>query len=153
MQPEAPRREACTPGFTLLELIIVLVFVVLILGLGTLFFANVLPSARLGATGREIAATIRQLRALAQNQGEDKVLTLDLDTGQYGLEGGHMRQISPEISVRVEDPTLGDVRRGKYQILFYATGLVEGGRIVLWRNGKVLTISMDPIIGAVTLRQ
>ena len=140
-------------GFTLLELIIVMALACLITGLGTLIFVNGLPSARLGATGREISAAIRQMTMLAQNRGEDQILTINLDTRQYGPEGRPMKTLPANISVMVNDPIVGEIRYGKYPILFRAAGGVEGGTVVLGYRKKVLYIQTDPVVGSVVIRQ
>ena len=140
-------------GFTLLELIIVMTLACLVIGMGTLLFVNALPSARLGATGREISAAIRQMTMLAQNRGEDQILTINLDTRQYGPEGRPMKTLPASISVMVNDPIVGEIRYGKYPILFRASGGVEGGTVVLGYRKKVLYIQTDPVVGSVVIRQ
>ena len=74
-------------GFTLLELIIVIFLITLMVGLSAVFFANTLPSGRFNATVRELASTIRQARHLAQLNGEKQIITIDLDSRSYGIEG------------------------------------------------------------------
>jgi hypothetical protein len=123
------------------------------IGMAALLFANALPSARLGATGREISAAIRQMTLLAQNRGVDQVLTINLDTRQYGPEGGFMKTVPANISVIVNDPVAGEIRYGKYPILFHAGGGVEGGTVVLGYRKKTLYIQTDPVVGSVVIRQ
>jgi hypothetical protein len=124
---------------------------VLVLGLVTLSFANSLPSIRLKATGQELCATLKRMRAIAQNRGEDQVLTLDLDTRQYGPHGRNMRRIPENISIRIDDSEVGEVRNGKYFISFPAIGGVSGGTITLRYKNKSVTIQTDPILGAVVV--
>ena len=143
-------RKAGRPrGFTLLELIIVMALASLVLGLSALFFANTVPSARLASTGREISATIRQMRFLAQNRGEDLALIFDLDARIYGMEGYRVRRIPSEISIKAVDGVYGEIIHGKYPIIFRATGGVEGGMIVLGYRKKAVLIEMDPVVGSV----
>jgi general secretion pathway protein H len=142
-----------THGFTLLELIIVMTLASLMIGMAALLFANALPSARLGSTGRDIYAAMRQMKTLAQNRGEDQILTINLDTRQYGPEGGFMKTVPANISVMVSDPVVGEIRYGKYPILFHAAGGVEGGTVVLGYRKKTLYIQTDPVVGSVVIRQ
>ena len=144
------RRER---GFTLLELILVMLLASLILGLVTVFFSNTVPSARLGATGRDLSAFIRQTRYLAQNRGEDLVLQIDLDHNLYGIEGMAVRTIPAGIAIRVVDAFYGEIRNGIYPILFRATGGVESGTIVLSYRKKTVFINVDPIMGAVKVQR
>jgi type II secretory pathway pseudopilin PulG len=140
-------------GFTLLELIIVMFLATIILGLTTVFFSSSLSSARLDATGREMSATIRHARLLSQNRGEDQVFMINMDTGQYGLEGRNMKTIPDGISVRVNDPLSGEIRSGQYPILFRAYGGAEGGTVILQGRKKVIYIQTDPVVGSVMVRQ
>ncbi len=139
-------------GFTLLELIIVLFLMTLILGMATLFFANVLPSNRLNATVRSVSATIREARSLARIDGENQVVTIDFDSKKYGIEGRGSRDIPDDIYIKVLDPVAGEVQQGKYQFIFHPSGGIEGGTIVLWNAKKVVTIQPDPVAGSVVIK-
>jgi hypothetical protein len=125
----------------------------LILGLGAMFFANTLPGAHLAATGRELTASVRQMKFLAQNRGEDLILTVDLDMKRYGIEGMRMKTVPSDVSIMAVDPIVGQVRNGKYLITFRSTGGVEGGMLVLAARKKVIYIEMDPVVGSVKVRR
>jgi len=139
-------------GFTLLELIIVLFLMTLILGMATLFFANVLPSNRLNATVRSVSATIREARSLARTDGQNQVVTIDFDSKTYGIEGRGSRNIPDDISIKVIDPVAGEVQQGKYQFILHSSGGIEGGTIVLWNAKKVVTIQPDPVVGSIVIK-
>ena len=140
-------------GFTLLEIIIVLFLVTLILGLSTVFFAGYLPSVKVNATGREISGMIRHARSLARMNMESRTVMIDLDNRTYGIEGLGTKFFPPDALIRVIDPFLGDeITRGKYPIVFNPAGGMTGGTIILsWRK-KVIRIEMDPITGAVLIK-
>jgi len=136
-------------GFMLLELIIVLFLMSVILGLSAIFFANSLPGYRLNATVRNISTTIKQARSFAKMLNEQQIVTIDLETRQYVLEGHDPKDIPPDIAVKIIDPVAGEITDGKYHIVVHQTGGVEGGTIVLWNARKTLSIQIDPIIGTV----
>jgi general secretion pathway protein H len=139
-------------GFTLIELTVVIFLMGLMVGLSTVFFGNSLPSARLGAASRDMSATIRQARTLAQLHGVSEAVLVNLDTKRYGIEGRAARSIPSDIGIRVIDPLLGEVQGGTYRILFEATGGMEGATIDLWNRKKLIRIATDPIVGTITLR-
>jgi prepilin-type N-terminal cleavage/methylation domain-containing protein len=147
------RNSELPSGFTLIELTVVLFLMALIVGLSAVFFGNTLPSAKLNATGRELSATIRQARSLAQLNGASEAVLVNLDTRRYGIEGRGTRSIPPEIGIKVIDPLLGEVQAGTYRILFEATGGIEGATIDIWNRKRLLRIVTDPIVGTVTLKQ
>jgi len=142
-----------SPGFTLIELTVVLFLMALMLGLATLFFGNTLPSARLNATGRELSATIRQARSLAQLTGVSQAVLVNLDTRSYGIEGRGARSIPPDIGIKVTDPLRGEVQGGTCRIVFEAAGGVEAGIIDLWNRKRIMRIVTDPVLGTMTLNQ
>ncbi len=131
----------------------VLFLIAIILSLSTLFFGNSLPSTKLNATARELSATIRHARSLAQLNGTSQTVLVNLDIRKYGIEGRTPRSIPPEIGIKVIDPLLGEVQTGTYRILFEATGGVEAAAIDLWNKKKILHIVTDPILGTVMLKQ
>ncbi|MCK9197402.1 MAG: prepilin-type N-terminal cleavage/methylation domain-containing protein [Syntrophales bacterium] len=136
-------------GFTLLEIIIVLLLVTLIMGLSAVFFSNFLPSVKFNAAGREMAAMIRHARALARMKMASQTFVIDLDNKTYGIEGLTTKQIPQDSSVKVIDPVAGEITRGKYSMVFNPAGSLGGGRIILSTRKKTLRIDMDPIMGAV----
>jgi prepilin-type N-terminal cleavage/methylation domain-containing protein len=140
-------------GFTLLELIIVIVIIVLVLGMSTLFFASTVPSAKLNGLSREISSMLKQARITAQNKGEKQTMIIDLDSKTYGIEGKEVKAIPPEIKARVIDPLSGEVTRGKYSFIFYDTGGIEGGTILLTYNKKTMSIETDPVVGSIVIKQ
>lgn len=139
-------------GFTLLEVIIVILLVTLILGMSTVFFAGFLPSASFSATGREVSAVIRHARSLARMNMEKKAVIIDLDSRVYGIEGLITKSFPPEMKITVLDPVSGEMHRGKYTIVFHPTGGMEGGTIILSSSRKIMRIETDPISGAVVIK-
>lgn len=139
-------------GFTLLELIIVIFLITLMVGLSAVFFANTLPSGRFSATTRELAATIKQARHLAQLNGETQVLTINMDSRSYGIEGRGEKNLPSGLRLKVIDPLTGDITSGKYHMTFHSAGSTEGGTVVLWDNKRIANINIDPVAGAVIIK-
>jgi prepilin-type N-terminal cleavage/methylation domain-containing protein len=139
-------------GFTLLELIIVIFLITLMVGLSAAFFANTLPSGRFNATAREIASTIRQARHLAQLNGEKQVITIDMDSRSYGIEGRGEKILPSGIYLKVIDPLAGEITTGSYRMAFHVTGNNGGGTIVLWSDARAAQINVDPVAGAVIIK-
>lgn len=139
-------------GFTLLELIIVMFLIGLMLSLAGALFSNTLPSSRFSATTREVAATIRHARALAQLRGENQTVTIDMEAHKYGIDNATAKDIPSGISIKVIDPLLGDVQTGKYRFDFPSIGGIQGGTIVLWNSKKTASIEIDPIVGSTVVK-
>ena len=140
-------------GFTLLELIIVIVIIVLVLGMSSLFFASTVPSAKLSGLSREMSSILKLARISAQNKGEKQTVIIDLDSKTFGIEGREAKIIPPEIIIRVIDPLSGEVNGGKYSFIFYETGGIEGGSILLAYKRKTISIETDPVVGSIVVKQ
>jgi general secretion pathway protein H len=133
-------------GFTLLEIILVLFLITLIVGLSTVFFAGLLPSVKINATGREITGMIRYARSLARMNMESRTVMIDLDNRTYGIEGLGTKYFPPDALIRVIDPFSGDeITRGKYPIVFNPIGGMTGGTIILSAGKKEIRVDLDPI--------
>jgi len=141
-------------GFTLLEMILVIFLITLIVGISVVVFSRSLPSQKVDATAREIMASFRQARSNAITSGKWQVLTLEIEGKTFGIEeGGAIRTIPDSVSIRVIDPLYGEVAAGGYRFVCAPSGVIEGGTIVLSAGKKVVTLAIDPIIGAVISRQ
>jgi general secretion pathway protein H len=138
-------------GFTLLEIIIVLLLMCLILSLSTIHFANGLPSSHFNATIREMLATIRHARSLAMVNNENRIITIDLDQKKYSINGLKINDIPSDINIKIKDDLTGEILKGKYLMLFRPGGTTEGGTLILWSNKKKQSIQVDPLVGATTL--
>jgi general secretion pathway protein H len=136
-------------GFTLLELIVVMFLVTLLMSLAAAFFVNTLPSSKFRAGAREMAAMIRHARALAQINGEEQTLTIDMDAGRYGIGNTSGKSVPEGVRIKVINPLGEEVSSGTYQIEFSPMGGIEGDTIVLWNDKRTATITIDPVAGPV----
>lgn len=139
-------------GFTLLELILVMLLITLILSFSTVFFASRLPASTFRATVRELDTTIRHARTLSKSEGEIQKVIVDLDAKRYGIEGKKERKIPSDVDIKVIDPLSEEIVDGKYEFLFYPFGGFEGGTIVLQYGEKVITLEPDPVVGTVVIK-
>lgn len=139
-------------GFTLLELLIVIFLITLTIGVGSIFLASATQSKRINSVAREISATIRQANSLARIDGQMKILILDLDGGYYGLEKERLKKIPDKIKMKIIDPVMGELTRGKYSVIFEPFGNISAATIVLYDNNRSVKLEIDPIVGAVLLK-
>jgi prepilin-type N-terminal cleavage/methylation domain-containing protein len=139
-------------GFTLLELIIVIVLSLLILGLVMVYFANLLSTVRLQSAARDFSTTLRQARTLAKINGEPKGVTINLDTKEYGLDGREMKKIPGNISLKIIDPSAGEIHAGEFHLAFEPNWGNPSLTFQFSDKKKVLSISLDPLSGALVTK-
>ena len=147
-----PGHRGDRTGFTLIELILVILLISLALGLSSLIFAGTLSTSRLNATAREISAAVKHARALTLMMGERHTVIIDLDAREYELAGRGSKKLPADIAIRVIDPVSGDVRQGRYEIICHPGGFIEGGTVEISNSKKTLRIELDPVLGSVSIR-
>lgn len=135
-------------GFTLIEVVVVIVIMSVALGLVGISFARAQPSRQLDATAREVMAAFRQARLQAVQSGEMTALIVNLDSRQYGPAGKTSRSWPDAVTIEVADPLAGTISRGHYRFVFHPGGAVEGGSVMLAAGLKRVMIDTDPIVGA-----
>lgn len=146
------RKGKKNSGFTLLELIVVMLLISIIFGIAGVVFSGRLSSSRFDAAVRELTATMRHARALSRITGEKQTFSLNLDSKRYGIAGKGEKGFSPDIRIRVADPLTGETDHGRYDFLFYPAGNADGGTILLSDEKRKAEIALDPVVGAVATR-
>ncbi|MEW6188417.1 MAG: prepilin-type N-terminal cleavage/methylation domain-containing protein [Thermodesulfobacteriota bacterium] len=140
-------------GFTLLEMIIVLLLSLLILGVVSVSLAGLISSTRLLGAAREFQASLRQARDLAAIHGEEQEWRVDLESGVYGIEGRSQRKIPPRVGLIIVVSTGEEIRSGKYLLRFQPNRGSSGELFRLTDKNRMVTIALDPVIGAVIYRE
>jgi type II secretory pathway pseudopilin PulG len=135
-------------GFTLLELIIVLLLSLLILGVVSVSLAGLISSTRLQGLAREFQASLRQARDLAAIHGEEQEWWVDLESGAYGIEGRSPRKIPPQVGLSIVDPAGEEIRSGRYRLHFEPNWGTPGVRFRLSDKKRAVDIALDPVVGA-----
>jgi general secretion pathway protein H len=140
-------RDTGNSGFTLMEILVVLVLMALILGISVALFANNLPGAKQKAAAGEIVATLKYAKHLAVATNERQILLFDLDAGNYGIKGRRMRMIPEKTKLAIYESDINAklITEGQYSISYDATGLSRWGRIELTRGDRIIQIKADPI--------
>jgi prepilin-type N-terminal cleavage/methylation domain-containing protein len=140
-------------GFTLIEMIMVIFLITLVVGMSAAVFTRSLPSQRAEAVARELMATFRQARTTAVSGGKWQSVMINIDDRNFGIEGNSRTRNIPEgVSVKVIDPINGDIIQGGYRFVFSPAGVAEGGTVILWAGKRVISLEIDPIVGAVYSR-
>jgi general secretion pathway protein H len=158
--PGARRRERgsdpegrAQAGFTLLELMAVLLLMGLIMGL-------VLPSLLRGwereknrATLRGLTVALRTARSEAVTEHRKVRVWLDLKTGQYRLEGSEAGGVLTGMSLADASLVWQNPEHSQGYIAFFGDGSSSGGRLALVEaSGRRHLLEVKPITGKVSLR-
>lgn len=118
-------------GFSLVELLVVLVIIGLSASLVLPGLAGGLSSLRLKTAAREVSATLRYARSLAVSMGKEQVINVDIDEGKYWLneDKDNNRELPSDVRF-VNVTTQGEeITTGRAGIIFYPMGNSSGGTI------------------------
>jgi len=139
-------------GFTLLELLVVMVLMALVTGVVAPRIANVLPGAQFKQTAREMTITLRQARQQAMTRGREAIVRFDLAARSYGPSpSGASRSWGERMALEVQVPESQMRVAEQPSIVFYPDGSSSGARIELAQGGRRMAIQVDWLAGSVTV--
>lgn len=139
-------------GFTLLELLVVLLLLALVYAMAVPMFSAGLPGTELKGATRQLAAGLRQARGQAIKRKEEAVLVLDVEKRNFMISGDRRRYNLPmklDFSLFTAQSELQP--GGVGAIRFYPDGSSTGGRITVAAGIRKYDINVDWLTGQVTI--
>jgi general secretion pathway protein H len=137
-------------GFTLLELVVVLLLVGLA---GSLIYASVgrsLGRHEEKAFGRELASLTKRARRMAIEKAVPSALLISSEDRRCWVQGLSSSVKVPE-TMLIEGEGVAEVEDGVYGFHFYADGSSSGGTLSFSVAGQVLyAFKVDPITGLIS---
>lgn len=139
-------------GFSLLELIIVLVIGAAALGLVVSFSGKGASAADLKASARALASGLRAAQSTAMATRRDAVMTLDVDTREFSFTGDSRSHKLPEgIDMKLFTAASEVESQRKGAIRFYADGSSTGGRVTVSAGERQFLVDVDWLTGRVKI--
>ncbi len=141
-------------GFTLLELLVVLVIGVLFVSLVPPLLSGLSGATELRSAARQLAAGLRNARNQAITRQQEAVLTLDLAQRRFGVTGDPREIALPDgLALRLYtaqsellDGTTGSIR-------FFPDGSSTGGHIAVSSPKLTYQVNVDWLTGAVAIAE
>jgi general secretion pathway protein H len=148
------RPYAVECGFTLLEIILVLVIAATVAAVAVPNFQPALANMQLRAATGDVASALRYVRGQALSRGREAVFFLDVDRHLYTVSG-RPKQYTLPASVRLGLFTAEAELSGEGQgnIRYYPDGSSTGGRVSLEATGKRRLVDVNWLTGAVVIRE
>ncbi|MDP2901653.1 MAG: GspH/FimT family protein [Methylovulum sp.] len=139
-------------GFTLIELIVVLVIVLLGFSAIAISLSSGNDSAEIKASARDIVSALRYARGQALMAHEETTVDFDLENNSYTVSNRDKVYTIPDaISLTVVTAQSELTGQGQGNIRFYADGSSTGGRVTLERDKAKLQIDINWLTGACEL--
>lgn len=145
-------KSRASAGFTLLELLVVLMLMVMVYALAVPMISAGMPGTELKGAARQLAAGLRQARSLAVTRKEESTLILDVEQRNFKVSGDQRRYALPakvDISLFTAQSELLPDKIGA--IRFYPDGSSTGGRITVKSGVRKYEINVDWLTGQVTI--
>jgi general secretion pathway protein H len=139
-------------GFTLLELLVVLVIGVLLVSLAPPLLSGLSGATELRGAARQVAAGLRSARNEAVSRQREAALTLDLEQHRFGVTGDPREIALPErlaIQLYTAQEELVDATSGG--IRFFPDGSSTGGAITVSGPKRAYRVNVDWLTGAIAI--
>jgi general secretion pathway protein H len=145
-------KSAAARGFTLVELLVVLLIMSVLLVAAPIAFDRVLPGLQLRSDARGVAGVLREARAQAIRTNREATVTVDVAARTYSRsDAGTSQHFSEGVTVTLKtaesellEPDVGRIR-------FFPDGTSTGGMVSLDRGGRTYNIAVDWLYGRVQI--
>lgn len=138
-------------GFTLIELIAVIVLLGIAMTVVTISFSKSLQSAKVRAASRDLVAALRYTRGQAIVKGKPEVLLLDLDNNTYSPPGKTAVKLPKDMTLQLTTSTTEVTGANQGGIRFFADGSSTGGHISVLQGQREWRINVAWLTGDIAL--
>jgi general secretion pathway protein H len=139
-------------GYTLIELMVVLLIIGAALSLALPRLDSVLPQLKLKQTAREVVLALREAQRQAIQGGRATTVLLDLPHRRLLGPGGRFVPLDPRFSLRLTSALPGDEETPPGRIDFFPDGTSTGGRLRLGYGGRAYDVTVDWALGRAVLQ-
>lgn len=146
----APRANG---GFTLLELLLVLVLAGAAYALVARAGVGGMSGAELKSAARAVAAGLRDARGTAIARQSPAALTLDLERRSMEVTGRRSRELPQRLDLKLYTAQSEIVSDKRGAIRFYPDGSSTGGRVTLASGERKLLVDVDWLTGRVSIKE
>jgi general secretion pathway protein H len=138
-------------GFTLIEMMAVIVLLAIAMTAVTFSFSKSLQSARVRGASRDLVAALRYTRGQAIVKGEQEVLNLDLDSNAYTAPGKGSVKLPKDMTLRLTTAETEQTSANAGGIRFFADGSSTGGHISVFQGQREWRINVAWLTGDISL--
>ena len=137
-------------GFSLVELLVVLVISLTVITLSTVAYGKLSTNAYLKSSARHVAASLRFARSYAVVSGVESAFKIDLKERSYSFSGNNQSfKFKNNINLDVFSASQLSQQENSAEIRFAPDGSSSGGRVALSSRNKKYVVYVDWLTGRV----
>lgn len=140
-------------GFSLIELIVVVVLIAASTALAASVMGRGLPGQQLRNSAREVAAQLRYTRAQAIVTGQPQVFSLDAGTREWQAPNRRHGQLPAGIEVVATAARVEQSGSRVAAVRFFPEGASTGGRFTLSRDKAAWQVDVQWLTGEVAVQR
>jgi len=144
-------RTAAAAGFTLLELLVVLVLLAVMAGFAASRVVGSLDGPTLQATTGELAAVLRRARSEAIVRNQPTVVRVDVDAPSFGIPGERTYKVPERLKVTLFTAVTEQLAANVGEIRFFPDGSSTGGEVTLAGEKARSYVQVDWLSGRVAV--
>lgn len=139
-------------GFTIIELLVVMVIMALAYTLASPMISSGVSGTELKASARQLAAGLRKARSEAISRRQESSLTIDVEGHQFQLSGdARVYRLPKSVAVKLFTVQSELVSGSAGAIRFFPDGGSTGGRITLSANARNYDVDINWLTGQVVI--
>lgn len=140
-------------GFTLVEIMVVMVMIALILGLVATSMSRSISSAEARAASRNLVASLRYTRARAIIDKQERVFQVNTEERSYQAPGRKLVKLPEGVDVTITTARSEVTSESVYGIRFFPDGGSTGGHIELTVNDREYRVNVAWLTGESKLQR
>ena len=151
---ERDRHIRLQGGFTLLEILVVLVIAIFMFTLIPPLFSGALPGVKLKGAARDLAVVLRDTRSQAIISNTEQTLHLDMETQSYRVGEGKPAPLPEGITVTIRPHAAETGLNTTQQSLsFFPDGSSSGAQIILQSGNRSYRLDVDWLTGNIRIEE
>jgi len=140
-------------GFTLVELMVVMVIIALIMGLVSTSMSRSISSAEARSASRKLVANLRYTRTRAIVKKSEQVFMVDIENRSYQAPGRKEISLPEDVDLTLTTARSEMTSEDVGGIRFFPDGGSTGGHIELTVNGREYRINVAWLTGEASLER
>jgi len=145
-------RQASSDGWSLVELVVVLVIIAAASSLALPSLHDSLPSLRLSTQAHEIAVMLRDAQRTAIESGKETAVQINLTDKSLKPDYGQLLKLDPQFAIELTSAAEFSGGAGWAQIRFFPDGTSTGAQLHLSYRQRHIDVVVDWMVGKAVLR-